>query len=404
MSLILISVEAYKTNLIKLLFLLLLSVTPFINATSQILKGTVISESGAVVPYASVRIKGQPSSGTITNLDGYFKLNLGKNLDKDSLLISHIGEGFYSNTIENTRTLDTIQLQQKDISLSEVTISPSSFNAQDTVQKALAHYSKNHWVNDVQLTAFFREYGAQDGKWGRFFEAALTVENFGSLQLNEEMKIAVNQARKSIDAFENTKDATNPFFILYRPLKFNLSEQLFDYIGVEQYEDKLVYVIRFHKPGKDGEYEGELFLDSRNLSFLEIRAHLSPQGKNKVRNKGWAKIHGKIRRYKNFRRKENVIVKFKTYKDKNILSTILREVIWTAEAKKDKFVYDYISNFLVTGIKEQFPPIKETEAIEKREDLLTKDFPYSESFWQDYTHLVADKKQQEILNALTPVR
>lgn len=403
MSLITFSRNAYKSVLIKLLFLLL-SIIPFVNANSQQIKGTVVSENGELVPYASVRVKGQPSSGTITNLDGYFELNLAKNLEKDSLLISHIGEGFYSNTIENTRTLDSIQLQQKDISLSEVTISPSNFSAQDTVQKALAHYSKNHWVNDVQLTAFFREYGAQDGKWGRFFEADLTVENFGSLHLNEEMKIAVNQARKSIDAFEDTKDVTNPFFTLYRPLKFNLSEQVFEYVGIEPYEDKLVYVLSFHKPGKDGEYEGELFLDSRNLSFLEIRAHLSPQGKNKVHNKGWGKIHGKISRYKNFRRKDNVIVKFKTYKDKNFLSTILREGIWTAEGKKDKVVYDYTNNFLVTGIKDQFSPIKETEAIEKREDLLEKDFPYSESFWQGYTHLVADKKQKEILKALTPVR
>ncbi|WP_296618426.1 carboxypeptidase-like regulatory domain-containing protein [Marivirga sp.] len=365
-------------------------------------QGVVISENNEAVPYATVRLKSNEARGTITNLDGYFKINLDS--ESDSLLISHVGEGTFMTAISQTMELDTFRLSNNEMVLKEIRVTPSMFNAKDSVTKALKIFDSNHWQDSLQLSAFYREYGAQNDKWGRFFEADLSIQHFGSLFLNEDIKIAVNQARKSMDEFENTKDATNPHFILYRPLKFKLTEQEFEYIGLESYSDKWVYVIRFYNDSKDGEYKGKLYLDSEDLSFLEIHAKLSERGANKVRNKGWGKIDDQIVRYKNYRRKNDIVVKFKDYKNKQVLSAIIIDGIWTAESKNAKVVYDYTSNFLVTGLKEQLEPLQESATIQKTEDLLSKKYEYNESFWSNYNHLIADKKQLEILSHLTPVR
>lgn len=394
-----------RLNLIATFLVLMLIMAPFSIASAQItIAGTVISSTSEIVPYSTVRLKQNDSTGTITNKDGYFELNLAGAKAEDTLLISHIGEGQYINSVKNTIEMDSFRLQSNTMVLSEVTITTSAFSAIDTIKKALGNYDSNHWSNDVQLTAFYREYGAQNNRWGRFFEADVTVDNFGALNLNENMRIMVNQARKSVDAFENTKDATNPFYTLYRPLRFNLSGQQFEYMDIQDYEDKVVYVIRFYNSGKEGDYEGEIFLNAEDLSFLEINAHLSDQGKNRVRNKGWGKINDKVVRYKNYRRKNDLTLKFKKYKHKYILGTIIKEGIWTAESKDSKVVYDYTTNFLVTGVREEFDQITDSEAIEKTEDLLIKNYEYKEGFWENYNYLIADKKQKEILNELTPIR
>ena len=50
--------------------------------------GTVYDETDSTVPGASVFIKDRPGTGTVTDIDGNFKLNLGKN---DVLVVSYLG-------------------------------------------------------------------------------------------------------------------------------------------------------------------------------------------------------------------------------------------------------------------------------------------------------------------------
>ncbi|WMN12225.1 carboxypeptidase-like regulatory domain-containing protein [Marivirga salinae] len=391
-------------SIVKIAVIILIALSLPKYANSQVtVQGVVISENNEAVPYATVRLKSNEERGTITNLDGYFKINLDS--ESDTLLISHVGEGTFMNAICQTLELDTFRLSNRGMVLKEIRVTPySMFNAKDSVTKALKLFDSNHWQDSLQLSAFYREYGAQNDKWGRFFEADLSIQHFGSLFLNDDIKISVNQARKSIDEFENTKSSTNPHFILYRPLKFKFLEQEFEYMGLESYSDKWVYVIRFYNDTKGSEYKGKLYLDSEDLSFIEIHAKLSERGANKVRNKGWGKIDDQIVRYKNYRRKNDIVIKFKDYKNKQILSAIINNGIWTVESKNAKVVYDYSSNFLVTGLKEQFEPLQESATIPKTKDLLSKNYEYDESFWSNYNHLIADKKQREILSHLTPVR
>ena len=72
-----------------LLFILLLFTLPLY---SQDLKGYVIDEDGEPIPYASVYIKSNPQSGTMTDSLGFFSLSITNESEySDNLIVSFIG-------------------------------------------------------------------------------------------------------------------------------------------------------------------------------------------------------------------------------------------------------------------------------------------------------------------------
>ncbi len=72
-----------------LLFIILLSLSS--QLTAQNLTGCVVDENGVPIPYASVYVKNNPQSGTMTDSIGFYTLHIDSIEANDQLIISFIG-------------------------------------------------------------------------------------------------------------------------------------------------------------------------------------------------------------------------------------------------------------------------------------------------------------------------
>ena len=103
-----------KERFLSVLLALLVSIT--VAAQSSGLKGTVTDESGEPVIGASVIVKGQPQTGTITNFDGEFVVNVAEGT---TLVVSYVG---YSSQEVRARNGMNVVLKEDASVLNDVVV------------------------------------------------------------------------------------------------------------------------------------------------------------------------------------------------------------------------------------------------------------------------------------------
>lgn len=100
------------------LFLLLICLTSHAQQ-GNIIKGTVVDDNGDPVIGASVMVKGNSTTGTITDFDGVFSLNVPE--DSKTLVVSFIGMTTQEVTIGGRKSF-RIVLQDDNVQLNEVIV------------------------------------------------------------------------------------------------------------------------------------------------------------------------------------------------------------------------------------------------------------------------------------------
>ena len=108
-------------------------------------------QSRAAIPYAYVFLNDEGKTGSLSNSDGHFRLELQPR--GDSLSVSHIG--YYPLTFAiNAIAGDTIFLAEKVVTLSEVPI--YGIDGEAILQKARESMKKNHQGVEVVYNVFLR--------------------------------------------------------------------------------------------------------------------------------------------------------------------------------------------------------------------------------------------------------
>lgn len=99
--------------------------------------GTVTDETGEPMISATVALKGDPSTVTVTNLDGEFSINIKRNLKKPTLLISYVGYETAEVPVGDLGEVN-IQLKPSANSLNEVVVVGSGTQKKVSVTGAIA--------------------------------------------------------------------------------------------------------------------------------------------------------------------------------------------------------------------------------------------------------------------------
>lgn len=125
----------------RLLYTLLLICIPTLLFAQRQAVGHVVDESGQPVSYASVYFKKAPEHGTVTDNNGYFRLNVNEH---DSLIISFIG---YATKSLSSRAIkqDTLQirLHQQPIMLEEAVVAGKTTRNKRKAMKDLLRFTRN---------------------------------------------------------------------------------------------------------------------------------------------------------------------------------------------------------------------------------------------------------------------
>ncbi|WP_282016372.1 carboxypeptidase-like regulatory domain-containing protein [Marinifilum flexuosum] len=181
-----------------LVFLIIINQACF-SQKRQIIKGniTCLCDS-ATIPYAHIGIWGK-GIGTISNINGDFELKGQLNLEKDSLMVSHIE--YEKKLIPlNELVSDTIhiQLKKSEYQLGEVIVLPD-----EKINEIFKHVIKNLKINYpdklYQCEAFYREvqYELKSKTNTRLIEAAINIQDGKITSPRSKIKCSVLQLRKS---------------------------------------------------------------------------------------------------------------------------------------------------------------------------------------------------------------
>ncbi len=132
----------------RFLFVLLaLMVSIAVAAQSVGLKGTVTDESGEPVIGASVIVKGQPQTGTITDIDGGFVLNVAEGTP---LVVSYVG---YASVEMNARNGMTVVLKEDESVLNDVVVIGYGVQKKSVVTASIAKVSADDLDGKTRLRA-----------------------------------------------------------------------------------------------------------------------------------------------------------------------------------------------------------------------------------------------------------
>lgn len=191
-----------KPTLKKQLLLYCLFVFGLVSFAQTELKNKVVDFTTLLpIESASVYIK-NTTIGTVTNQDGKFVLQVPKELEKDTIVISSIGYKSFKIPVNEFDNSEEVYLEEDIAALDEIVLiaenRPTTGN--DIILKAIEKLPENLPDSAYIQKGFLRhkERNSKEFKW--LIESAITVYDSGYTVSSEDyLKINVDQVRKSYD-------------------------------------------------------------------------------------------------------------------------------------------------------------------------------------------------------------
>ncbi|WP_439183545.1 carboxypeptidase-like regulatory domain-containing protein [Carboxylicivirga taeanensis] len=168
------------------------------NAQTIKISGTLIDlSSGEPQPFAHISQRNW-GTGSITNSEGEFELNIPSLLVGLKLDFSSLGYADTSIIIPRTDSLNLIvHIRPKPFNLNEVLVLPNGNTAEDLVRLASKRIKRNFHRKTAQMEAFYRRTGFRDSTFVQLIEAALLIEDKGIDMPTSTTKIQIEEVRKS---------------------------------------------------------------------------------------------------------------------------------------------------------------------------------------------------------------
>lgn len=392
--------------------------------SDALVKSNLIKITGTVhnkktnkgIPFATVHVPGS-STGTISNYEGAFELNLPADSIIDTLLVSCIG---YSP--------DTILSQDFLMGPVEIDLKPTKFQIEelivrpekpmDLILAALKRKAENYGSKPVLLTAFFRESSKQNDNYISISEAVIDIYKT-SYSSEQSDLIKLRKGRRG-------KNTENSDFInliveggLYNNLQLDIMKynvtfldpdffENYEYSFEKQitYNERQTYVIGFKfknnisMPG----FDGRLFLDAKSLGIVRAEFDISEGGLEYAGSLLVKKVPPQYRILPKLGRYE---VEYRYYDGKWNLNHARSEIALRVRKKRGKENKGYTcqfqsaSEFVITGrTTEEFDRIKYRDAS-KPSDILYEQIRNSDSeFWGNETTIIPEEPLIETIKKL----
>ncbi len=167
-------------------FLTTLLFTNNVFSQKVLLEGQVIDqENSQPLAYAHVFLK-DLKKGTITDLDGKFRMTLEENAMTDTLKISMIGFSTYKTSLHDyfNRNSNLIKLKNKVTEIQQVVITNSNANKQSGLAKqmvtnAIDNINKNYPTRRYLLQGYFRTAYKENDEYVRLHEVTFDLYDAG---------------------------------------------------------------------------------------------------------------------------------------------------------------------------------------------------------------------------------
>jgi len=262
---------------IKLVIILIVLIKTAFSQTN-IIKGTVISESKTPIAYANVWVK-NTSIGTITNSQGQFVLKIPEKYNKNSINISYIGYSTFEKNISQIPKNIIVILKSEQYKIPTVEIVTDDF-VESVLKKAYLSITDNYPTKDKEYQVFYQEKLSHKDSILYIAESILQA-NKGTYQKKHSYgQIKIIESRKYeniIDTINRVSFAGGPYIYFssdnvktrsnfLKPSKFK--NYKYTYKGAVSFNNSDVYVIDFKD--KKSDLKGTLYIDKNTFAYNRI--------------------------------------------------------------------------------------------------------------------------------------
>jgi hypothetical protein len=369
------------------------------------ISGTVVdAENNKPLSFASVGIVNK-ANGTITNTSGLFELNLSKDFQIDTLVISMMGYRNVKIPI-GTNLIDIlVKMQPQPVMLKEVEVTDKRITVDDIFKEIRLRVNINYPVEEYAMECFYREIKKEDETYRSLLEAALVIRDKGYHKPKSQELVYLREVRgssKFVNRFSSFWQENN---LLKETLGLNavrhpsstpkvLGGDRYQLRGTSTINDREVYVlISDIKP--DDCWQRTLFVD--------VDTYAIHRSEESIRNfaLSW-KVDNKDSVYMRLTKGTSTF-DFKTINGKLYLNHIRHEVeneYFNPDTKVILQRFTIINDLVVNDIYESSKI--QTEGLKKVENhaLELQVTPYNETFWKQYNSIKQTPLENKIMNDL----
>ncbi|WKN46123.1 carboxypeptidase-like regulatory domain-containing protein [Tunicatimonas pelagia] len=355
------------------------------------------ANSAQPLPFCSVFIKGK-SVGTITNVEGAFKLNIPESLREDTLAVTYVGFKNFYQPVSDLPEAITIELEEAIVNLEEVAVETKRISADEIFERVLekVHQEVGYPTSDFKLSGFYREIHSSESQQTGVLECAINIfddrltRDFKEIDITNFRKIYNRQ--QNTDQFIKAKEGHNHLLLLlngginlipigsqYKRSIWKLSLEI---EKVTYFNDRLVYVLSNKSYGRElrllvdtenySVYKNELIMqvdetDHENYAWRTV----NPQGEKcgaMLDHQGYEyrEMNGKLFPYYFFRRFDYRCYDLKT-------DTISAKSAFSTE-------------LLINQVEESVVATS-VDKLRRKKGLINRNEPYDSAFWQYFNDI-----------------
>ncbi|OJJ17195.1 hypothetical protein BKI52_31290 [marine bacterium AO1-C] len=254
-----------------------------------VIEGTVYDQSTRKpLEYASVALANN-QLGTVTNVQGKFRLLVPEKYKESFIKISFIGYKTANYKISKITSQKKFWLPEDPRMLAEITF--QGLKIATILKKAIATIPDNYYQKPYTTEGFYRSVSIKDNKeYIAIGEGAFEVYQTRPTRKNQVLMNKMRESRHNLFSRYFTPlfgtSTLLDFDIVNRPNKNQLlgkkglKSHNFQVKAVKPYKDSKVYIITFdQKDSFEGVgYTGELWIDTKTFAFVYLDIALSSRG------------------------------------------------------------------------------------------------------------------------------
>jgi len=252
----------------------LLFVTLSVSSLAQkaTINGIIFSSDSIPLPYVNIYYENSSSTGSTSNLDGYFIINL----LNDTLTISHLG--FKPFKLKPTKENASIHIYLSPLVtvLEAIEIEGEKLTAESILTEALNRVHRNSSPAEVYSDFVYKNLSWKNEGPSFLFNAYVTA--FWKHYINNsKFKIYLHD----FDLYKMNNEKVlfiepdflfNKIFIQGLPFIKNRDDYKFLFAGVSKMEDDSIFIIKFlpKTPSAKLQYKGVILIDGNDYGFHKV--------------------------------------------------------------------------------------------------------------------------------------
>lgn len=369
--------------------------------SQSVIEGAIVNNANEeAVPFVTISVQSK-AVGTITNIDGKFKLDLRKLLDTDTIHVSHLSYNSLDITLASLKSNQgKIKLSENTLMLREVTVNAEQ-NDIDLLEDVITQ-SKKKLTPPLTYNIYYREWVKENASYNRFADGLLTV---AYPLKKEDMIVRVNQSR----AFKLPKD-DDEIFDMVSPVKLEyvLNYVYIDFLNRFRGEKGKDYnIISYQGSSFDDFYtiaiapkKGEVSDDSRLLYSAKLKVDQDHAIREvEIKSDSLASFEKSFLGLKSRLLESKINLNFKKTKDENYLAFARWEFKVRFTYKKKVQISVYTSEFVLLDAADQWTEIPRKDQF-KKSALFKNGNKWTTNFWEGFEMPLLSDEEKKVVKAL----